>query len=247
MHSAFGSHVNGIHSVSRWSSRSEMSRRASRSRRNASVMTRAQIGVRPAVVSDADAIGDAHAESWLAAYAGIFDREFLVAAAESRRTGWRNLIDHLLAPPNVLRVGELEGHVVAFGHAAPSDEPSTVEVCGFYAHPAAWGSGVATALMQELLVVAGTGFDTSVLWTFRQPHGRVASTRKSDTPSPAANALKTSWTGRLARLSLGQRCNTPDHSTMSADRVCRGTYATRKPEPPAPNRRLRGCGSQRVF
>jgi GNAT superfamily N-acetyltransferase len=131
-------------------------------------MTHAQIGVRPAVASDADAIGDAHAESWLAAYAGIFDREFLVGAAESRRTGWRNLIDHLLAPPNVLLVGELEEHVVAFGHAAPSGEPRTVEVCGFYAHPAAWGSGVATALMQELLVVAGTGFDTSMLWTFRQ-------------------------------------------------------------------------------
>jgi GNAT superfamily N-acetyltransferase len=131
-------------------------------------MTRAQIGVRPAVASDADAIGDAHAESWLAAYAGIFDREFLVAAAESRRTGWRNSIDHLLAPPNVLLVGELEGRVVAFGHAAPSGEPSTVEVCGLYAHPAAWGSGVANALMQELLVVAGAGFDTSMLWTFRQ-------------------------------------------------------------------------------
>jgi GNAT superfamily N-acetyltransferase len=117
--------------------------------------------------SDADAIGDAHAESWLAAYGEIFEPEFLVAAAESRRTGWRNVLPHLLVPPNVLLVGELEGRVVAFGHAAPSEEPGTVEVCGFYAHPAAWGSGIATVLMTELLLDAGGSFDHAMLWTFR--------------------------------------------------------------------------------
>jgi GNAT superfamily N-acetyltransferase len=130
-------------------------------------MAGAQIGVRPAVVSDADAIGDAHAESWLAAYAEIFDREFLVAAAESRRIGWRNVISRMLARPSILLVGELEARVVAFGHAAPTDEPGTVEVHGFYVHPTAWGSGVATALMAELLVDAGPAFDRAMLWTFR--------------------------------------------------------------------------------
>ena len=130
-------------------------------------MTRSRIGVRLAVASDADAIGGAHAESWLAAYGDIFDAAFLVAAAESRRTGWRNVIPHLLVPPNVLLVGEHEGRVVAFGHAAPSDESGTVEVCGFYAHPNAWGSGVATALMTELLVDASESFERAMLWTFR--------------------------------------------------------------------------------
>jgi GNAT superfamily N-acetyltransferase len=130
-------------------------------------MTQSRIEVRPAVASDADAIGDAHAEAWLAAYREIFDREFLVAAAEGRRSGWRNMIGGLLARPNVLLVGELEGHVVAFGHAAPSDEPGTVEVTGFYAHPDAWGTGVAAALMAQLLVDVGPGFDRAMLWTFR--------------------------------------------------------------------------------
>src|SRR5215475_1516581 len=130
-------------------------------------MDSAPIGVRTAVASDADAIGDAHAESWLAAYTEIVEPGFLVAAAESRRTGWRNMIGHLLVPPNTLLVGELEGRVVAFGHAAPSDEPGTLEVCGFYAHPALWGSGVATLLMGRLLLVAGSTFDRAMLWTFR--------------------------------------------------------------------------------
>ena len=123
--------------------------------------------VRPAVASDGPAIGDVHAESWLAAYTEIFDHEFLVAAAESRRTGWPNLVELLLVSPNVLLVGELEGTVAAFGHAAPSDEPGTIEVCGFYAHPAAWGSGLATVLMTRLLAKVVSEFDSVTLWTFR--------------------------------------------------------------------------------
>jgi GNAT superfamily N-acetyltransferase len=130
-------------------------------------MARAPFGVRPAVASDGPAIGDVHAESWLAAYTEIFDHEFLVAAAESRRTGWPNLIEHLLVSPNALLVGELEGTVAAFGHAAPSDELGTIEVCGFYAHPAAWGSGLASVLMTQLLANAGSEFDSVMLWTFR--------------------------------------------------------------------------------
>lgn len=130
-------------------------------------MARAPFGVRPAVASDGPAIGDVHAESWLAAYTQIFDDEFLVGAAESRRVGWPTLIEHLLVPPNVLLVGELDGTVAAFGHAAPSDEPGTIEVCGFYAHPAAWSSGIATVLMTELLANVVSEFDRAMLWTFR--------------------------------------------------------------------------------
>jgi GNAT superfamily N-acetyltransferase len=130
-------------------------------------MVRAQLEVRSAVVSDGPLIGDVHAESWLAAYTEIFDHEFLVAAAESRRTGWPNLIERLLLSPNVLLVGELDGTVAAFGHAAPSDEPRTIEVCGFYAHPAAWGSGLAAVLMTQLLADLGSEVDRAMLWTFR--------------------------------------------------------------------------------
>jgi GNAT superfamily N-acetyltransferase len=130
-------------------------------------VARASLEVRPAVAADAAAIGDTHAESWLAAYTEIFDREFLIGAAESRRSGWPNVIEHLLIPPNALFVGALEGQVIAFGHAAPSDEPATLEVCGFYVHPTAWGSGIATALMARLLADAASVFERAMLWTLR--------------------------------------------------------------------------------
>jgi GNAT superfamily N-acetyltransferase len=130
-------------------------------------MAGARIGVRAASASDAEAIGEAHAESWLAAYVELFDHEFLVAAAESRRTGWRDLIGRLLMPPHRLLVGELDGRVVAVAHSVPSDNPAAVEVCGFYAHPAAWGSGIAPALMRKSISDAGTAFDEAILWTFR--------------------------------------------------------------------------------
>jgi len=130
-------------------------------------VVRASIEIRPAVASDAGAIGDVHAESWLAAYAEIFDPEFLIAAAQSRRNGWRDLLETLLFPPNVVMVGQLDGTVAAFGHAAPSDEPGTLEVCGFYAHPAAWGTGIATVLMTDLFQRAPAEFDSAMLWTLR--------------------------------------------------------------------------------
>ena len=80
------------------------------------------MSVRRAVGADGDAIGEAHAASWLAAYRDIFDPEFLISAARSRRTGWPGLL-RLLVLPNIVLVGELEGRVVAFAHAAPSSEP----------------------------------------------------------------------------------------------------------------------------
>lgn len=130
-------------------------------------MATGSVSVRRAAPADVDAIGEAHAEAWRVGYVEIFDPAFLSAAVEGRRTGWNELLPTLLIEPNVLLVGELEGRAVAFGHAAPQDEPRTAEVCGFYCHPDAWGSGVAAALMAEILVVLTPDFDRVVLWTFR--------------------------------------------------------------------------------
>ena len=130
-------------------------------------MVRDRLEVRRAVRSDGHAIGEVHAESWLAAYAEIFDQRFLEAAAESRRNGWPTLIERLVVSPNVLLVGELDGDLAAFGHAAPADEPGMIEVCGFYAHPDAWGSGIASLLMTRLLATSAPEFNGAMLWTFR--------------------------------------------------------------------------------
>jgi ribosomal protein S18 acetylase RimI-like enzyme len=143
------------------------SERDFRLRWDASFVQRSRFGVRPALEADGEAIGEAHAEAWLAAYGEIFDHAFLIAAAEGRRTGWPRLIGELLVPPNRFLVGALDGRVVAFGHAAPTDQSSVAEIVGFYCHPAAWGSGVATALMTQLCHELEGEFERVVLWTLR--------------------------------------------------------------------------------
>ena len=127
--------------------------------------------VRKAVDADGMAIGEAHAAAWLAAYDHIFAPEFLVAAATSRRIGWPLAMSHQLAPPNVLLVGELDGRVVAFAHAAQlADRERVAEICGFYCHPEAWGSGIATSLMAQTRAALVPDFDRVILWTARDAH-----------------------------------------------------------------------------
>jgi len=126
------------------------------------------LDVREAVEADGVAIGEAHAASWLAAYGGIFDSEFLGAAAESRRTGWPTAIRDRLAPPHVLLVGVLNGRVVAFVHAVPATAAEVAEIAGFYCHPVAWGSGVSAALMLDTKLTLADDFRDAFLWTLRE-------------------------------------------------------------------------------
>jgi N-acetylglutamate synthase-like GNAT family acetyltransferase len=130
----------------------------------------AEIRVRNAVAADGQEIGEAHAEAWLAAYEHIFDPEFLRRAAEGRRRGWSHSMQRRLAVPNILLVGELNGHVMGFAHAAPSPDARRAEVCGFYCHPDAWGTGVAMQLMAECIVDLGEHADEVFLWTPRDAH-----------------------------------------------------------------------------
>ena len=124
------------------------------------------VRVRPATASDGPAIGQAHATAWVAAYDHIFDWDFLLAAATSRRVGWPQAIDRLLGEPNVLLAGEVDGRVVAFSHARPA-EGVMAEVTGFYCHPAAWGTGVAALLMDETRAALAEEHEEVVLWTLR--------------------------------------------------------------------------------
>ena len=128
--------------------------------------------VRRAVHADADAIGDAHASAWEMAYTHIFEPEFLAAAVEGRRVGWRNSISGILAPPNVLLVGEVDGKVRAFAHAAPEPRRTrAAEIRAFYAHPGVWGSELTALLMRDLCeLLLEQGYDEVVLWTARDAH-----------------------------------------------------------------------------
>ncbi len=117
--------------------------------------------------SDGAAIGEAHAEAWLAGYGHIFESEFLIAAAESRRVEWPNVVRMLLEPPNLVMVGELDARVVAFAYAHPAKPPGVAEIAGFYCHPDAWGSGIAAELMTRTRSELAQSFGAVFLWTLR--------------------------------------------------------------------------------
>jgi GNAT superfamily N-acetyltransferase len=125
--------------------------------------------VRSAQLVDGVAIGEAHAVAWEQAYSHIFDAGFLLRAAEGRRVGWPNTIEGLLRDDSVLLVGELEGRVVAFAHAGPAPEqPRVAEIYGFYSHPVAWGSGLASELLAETCSRLANYSDRVILWTLQE-------------------------------------------------------------------------------
>jgi GNAT superfamily N-acetyltransferase len=131
------------------------------------------IEVRPAVRDDADDLAWAHIEGWRVGYRHLLPADYLQSDefAQVRLDRWRAWT--WPQPRAEMFAGVLDGRVVGFGHAGPEDEPPVDhpdrgEVYGFYLHPDAWGSGVATALMQacsEFLRTAG--FAQAVLWVLR--------------------------------------------------------------------------------
>jgi len=124
--------------------------------------------IRQAIQLDADGIGEAHAESWLAAYGHIFDAPFLSRSAESRRHGWKFSLPGMLTPPSLVLVADRDGRIVGFAMARPSNRgPSAGEVSGFYAHPDVWGTGIAMALMSETCAILAKGYTDVVVWTLR--------------------------------------------------------------------------------
>jgi GNAT superfamily N-acetyltransferase len=143
------------------------------------------IEIRLARPDDADAIARAHVDAWRVGYRGLFPDEFLDSAEfeDTRFERWRSGAWGQ-EDGSQLFVPVLDGHVVGFGHAGPervepacdasggeippAPEAERGEVYGFYVHPTAWGSGVASPLMAactESLIRAG--FPAAVLWVLR--------------------------------------------------------------------------------
>jgi GNAT superfamily N-acetyltransferase len=137
----------------------------------------APIVVRQAEVDDADAIADAHVMGWRVGYRGLFPDEYLDSPTfdEERRLRWRAWRWTEFAESQLFVVS-LAGQVVGFGHCgrerpgeSPDPEPTgRGEVYGFYVHPDAWGSGVATALMDVCIgTLRGSGYPAAILWVLR--------------------------------------------------------------------------------
>jgi GNAT superfamily N-acetyltransferase len=142
------------------------------------------VNVRAAVRNDADAIAEAHIEGWRVGYRGVIPDSYLDSDrfASERRQRWRAWTWEGFERSQLF-VGELDSCVVAFGHCGPEREAPSCdnsgrqigavteargEVYGFYAHPLAWGKGVAPALIEACHdALRSGGFRQAVLWVLR--------------------------------------------------------------------------------
>ena len=119
--------------------------------------------VREATAADADAIGDIHAETWRAAYAGVLPESAFDSAA--RRRAWRSYFDAPW-PGSAVFVAQAEGAVVGFANlGACRDEEGSGELFAIYVRPDRWSTGAGRALIErgeEFL--RGGGYREAVLW-----------------------------------------------------------------------------------
>ncbi|MGW6444546.1 N-acetyltransferase family protein [Lentzea sp. NPDC055074] len=115
--------------------------------------------VRPAVVSDAQAVAHVHVETWRAAYRGLVPDSVLDGLSVRQRAEmWERGIPH-----GGVWVGLVDGEVAGFCAVGPSREPDAVfELFAIYVLPSAWG----TPLGYELARAALGDEQDVVLWVF---------------------------------------------------------------------------------
>lgn len=126
------------------------------------------IAVRPALPADAPAIAEAHVRAWQAAYAGLMPQEYLDALDVAERAErWRARLAEQRGDSVVL-VGATGERVVGFAivgtsRDAGSDPPG--ELWAINVHPAAWGSGVGSALLDAAQAgLVSLGHERAILW-----------------------------------------------------------------------------------
>jgi GNAT superfamily N-acetyltransferase len=127
--------------------------------------------VRLATTDDGPAIGVVHAAAWRRGFGHILRGEFLERAATGRLNGWQYAITHVLAQSNLVLVAGRDAQVLAFSQSGqPDDGGSALEIFAFYCHPVAWGTGMASVLMQETCAVLSTRAHRAILWTPNEAH-----------------------------------------------------------------------------
>lgn len=124
--------------------------------------------VRLAEPPDATALGDAHAEAWLAAYVDLISPVVLAEAAAGRRTSWPGYFTSSRRSEFTVWVSVIPALLEGFAMIGASPErEGWTEIRGFHFHPAAWGTGASTALMQAALHTVAPGSPGVHLWTHR--------------------------------------------------------------------------------
>lgn len=96
--------------------------------------------VREAHADDRAVIAEVHTEAWRVAYRDLFESSFLAKQLETVRRQWAAA----KVAGNVL-VAERGHRVVAFVHYGPG------EIYDCYARPTAWGTGVSSTLLNQVL------------------------------------------------------------------------------------------------
>ncbi len=103
--------------------------------------------IRPARPEDAEAIARVGVETWRAAYGHAVPAETLARVDVGERAEmWKRF----LAGANATFVGELDGEIRGFVNVGESrDDPGVGELFAIYVLPEAWGTGLATALIER--------------------------------------------------------------------------------------------------
>jgi ribosomal protein S18 acetylase RimI-like enzyme len=125
--------------------------------------------VRSAVLDDVEALGEVHVAAWQAAYRGVMPDAYLDGLrAEDRAEWWVEVLSRPQRGADVLQVAAIDGRVRGFVLAGPArgdDAAEHGEVFALNVHPAAWGSGVGSALLTAAQTgLEKAGFEHAVLW-----------------------------------------------------------------------------------
>ncbi len=123
--------------------------------------------IRPAAISDVDAIARTHVAGWQHAYAGMLPAEFLSSLSVERRVAmWTDAIKQKTQQLLVAEVAEGIAGFCAFGRcrdegAAASD----FEVWAIYLGPQFLGAGIGRGLwLEALAAMTGAGALSITLW-----------------------------------------------------------------------------------
>ena len=134
------------------------------------------VGIREAMVQDAEAIATIHVDSWQAAYRGILPEAYLANLAVTQRSeAWRKSI--VAGKPRVL-VAQADDHDddadadetilgwVAFGDSRDGDKDHRwAEVETLYIAPAFWRKGVGNRLIDAARhALQSAGYTDVALW-----------------------------------------------------------------------------------
>ena len=109
-------------------------------------MEQAQVVIATATEDDIAGIQLAAAESWRAAYAGIFSPDFIEAFV-GRAYSSESLRRVIHSTQSIFVVARTEGEVIGFSHAGFGRRGA--ELYRIYLRPAWWGSGVGDLLLAQ--------------------------------------------------------------------------------------------------